>query len=85
MYKTVRSSILRESLSEILKSVEKGEKFLVTKRGQPVGGIVNLGLFEDILALSSPSFTKSIKISREEYKKGQYLTLDEVIKDLELG
>ena len=84
MYKTIRSSTLRENLAEILDSLKNGDNYLVTKRGQPVGGIVNSSLFEDILALSSPSYLKSIKESREQYKKGQYYTLEEVIKDLEL-
>jgi prevent-host-death family protein len=84
MYKTVRSTTLRENLAEILESLKKGDKYLVTKRGEPVGGIVDLGLFEDLLALSSPSYLKSIKEAREQYKKGQYYTLEEVMKDLEL-
>jgi prevent-host-death family protein len=84
MYKTVRSTTLRENLREILDSLSKGENYLVTKRGKPVGGIVNPSLFEDLLALSSPSYLKSIKESREQYKKGQYYTLEEVLKDLEI-
>jgi len=84
MYKTVRSTTLRENLAEILESLKRGEKYLVTKHGQPIGGIVDPSLFEDILALSSPSYLKSIKESRDQYKKGQYYTLEEVIKDLEL-
>ncbi len=85
MYRTVGSSSSRENLKEILDSLEKGEKYLVTKKGRPIGGLVNLSLFEDLLALSSPNYIKSIKEAREQYKKGEFYTLEEVIKDLELG
>ena len=83
MYKTIRSTSLRGNLSEILSSVEKGSKFLITKHGQPVAGIVDFGLFEDLLALSSPTYLKSIKEARNQIKKGQVYSHEEVFKDIE--
>ena len=83
MYKTIRSTSLRENLSEILASVKKGEKYLITKNGQPIGGVVDLGLFEDILALSSPKYLKSIKEARSQIRRGQVYSHEEVFKDLE--
>lgn len=82
MYKTVGSATLRENLREILDSLEKGENYLVTKKGKPVGGLVNSSLFEDLLALSSPSYLKSIKKAREDYKKGKFFTHEEVFGKL---
>lgn len=83
MYKTIRSTSLRENLSEILESVEKGDKFLITKHGQPVAGVVDFGLFEDLLALSSPKYVRSIKEARDQIKKGQVYSHEEVFKDIE--
>ena len=84
MYKTVPSTTLRQNLKEILESLEKGEKYLVTKKGRPIAGIVNTSLFEDLLALSSPNYLKSIEEARKQYKRGQYTSLEDVFKDLEL-
>lgn len=83
MYKTIASSTLRQNLAEVLDSLKKDGKYLVVRRGKPVAGIVDIDLFEDLLALSSPSYLKSIKEAREDYKKGKFSTLDEVIRDLE--
>lgn len=83
MYKTIRSTTLRSNLSEVLAAAEKGEKYLVTKKGRPIAGIVDLGLFEDFLALTSPKYLKSIKEAREQVKKGQVYSHEEVFKDIE--
>lgn len=83
MYKTVRTSTLRENLKEVLDSLEKGQSYLVTKKGKPIGGIVSVAKFEDLLALSSPNYLKSIEESREQYKRGEFYTFEEVLKDLE--
>jgi len=83
MYKTIRSTTLRENLADVLKAIEKKEDFLVvTKKGRDVATIVNLSFFEDLLALSSPRYLKSIKKSREDYKKGRFYTHEEVFGEL---
>ncbi len=83
MYKTIRSSTLRDNLAEVLEATKKGDKYLVTKNGEPVAGMVDLGLFEDLLGLSSPNYLKSIKEAREQVKKGQVYSHEEVFKDIE--
>ena len=44
--------------------------------------IVNLDFFEDLLALSSPKYLKSIKQAREDYQKGRLYSHKEVFGTL---
>jgi prevent-host-death family protein len=79
MGKFVPSATLRDHLADIIEEVSKKEKYLlITKKGRPVSAIVNLDFFEDLLALSSPSYLKSIKEAREDYKKGRLFSHKEV-------
>ena len=83
MFKSIQSTTLRQNLSDVLKEIETKEKVLViTKKGHDVATIVNLDFFEDLLALSSPNYLKSIKKSREDYKKGRFYTHEEVFGKL---
>lgn len=79
MSKLIASSVLRDNLADALKEVSSKEKyFLITQKGRPVSAIVNLDFFEDLLALSSPDYLKSIKEAREDYKKGKLFSHHEV-------
>lgn len=79
MSKLIPSTILRDHLALAIKEVSKKEKYLlITKKGRPVSALVNLDFFEDLLALSSPQYLKSIKEARENYKKGQFFSHEEV-------
>jgi len=79
MSKFVSSTILRDNLADTIEEISKKEKYLViTKKGKPVSAIVNLDYFEDLLALSSPKYLKAIKEARENYKKGQVYSHEEV-------
>lgn len=83
MYKTIASSTLRENLAKVLEELAKNEKALfVTKKGRDVATLVNLDFFENLLALSSPNYLKSIKKAREDFKKGRFYTHEEVFGDL---
>lgn len=82
MYKTIQTSTLRTSLAEVLNSIKRGDQYLVIKRGQPVAGLLSAGLFEDFLALNSRRFVNSIKKAREEVKKGEVYSHEEVFKDI---
>lgn len=83
MTKFIPSAILRNHFSDAIKEITKKEKYmLITKKGEPVSALVNIDFFEDLLALSSPKYLKSIKEAREDYKKGDYLSHQEVFGEL---
>lgn len=79
MAKIVPSATLRDNLSDVIKEVSRKEKYLlISKKGRPVSAIVNLDFFEDLLALSSPKYLKSIREAREDYKKGRLFSHQKV-------
>lgn len=84
MIKTVPSSTLREHLSDVLKEAASQKKsyFIVTKKNQPTSVIVNIDFFEDLLAATSPSYLKSIKEARKNYKDGDVFSHEEVFGSL---
>lgn len=75
----VKVATLRQNLADVLRTLEKGKNFLiVTHRGQPVSALVNLDLFEDLLAKASPSYLKEIRTARREYSQGKFSTHTEI-------
>lgn len=84
MPKTVPATTLRNHLSDVIKEVNRKKKkfLLITNKGRPVSAIVNLDYFEDLLALASPNYIKSIQEAREDYKQGRVYTHQEVFGDL---
>ena len=83
-YKIIPSSLLHSHSSDVLKEVSSQKKayLLITKRNKPVSAIVNLDLFEDLLAASNSEYLKSIKEARQDYKKGHVSTHEEVFGEL---
>ena len=74
---------MRDNLSKTLDSVKKKTDYvLVTKKGKPQAALVNLDFFEDLLALASPRYLKSIKMARAEIKKGLFYSHNEVFGEL---
>ena len=83
MAKVVDSSTLRTHLSDVLDEVaQKRDYVLVTKRDKPVSALVNLDLFEDLLALTSLDYRKSIREARSQVRKGKTYTHEEVFGKL---
>lgn len=83
MIQTVPATTLRNNLADILEEIAKKRNYLlVTKKGNPVSALVNLDFFENLLALASPKYLKSIKEAREQYKKGEAYTHEEVFGKL---
>lgn len=79
MVNQIPVSTLRQNLLDVLDVVEEKENMLIiTRRGRDVSAIINLDLLEDLLALSSPNYLKSIKKAREDIKKGRVKPIDEV-------
>lgn len=79
----ISSTVLRNNLADALSEVNKKKDFLlVAKKGKITSALVNIDLFEDLLALANKKYLKSIKKSREEYRKGDVFTHEEVFGEV---
>lgn len=79
----VKIATLRQNLADVIKTLEKGKDFLiVTHRGQPVSAMVNLDLFEDLLAKASPRYLKEIRNARLDYSRGKFSTHTKVFGEI---
>ena len=75
----INTTVLRNNLADALSEVAKKKDFLlVAKKGKITSAIVNIDLFEDLLALSYKNYLKTIEKARKEYKKGDIFTHEEV-------
>ena len=67
----VTATVLRNNLSDALNEVNENKDFLlVAKKGKITSALVNIDLFEDLLALSNKEYLNSIRKARADYKKG---------------
>jgi len=79
----VNATVLRNHLSDALNEVSKNKEFLlVAKKGKITSALVNIDLFEDLLALSNKEYLRSIKEAREDYKKGNIFSHDQVFGNI---
>lgn len=79
----VQSATLRNNLFDVLDSLTSNRDFLlVSRKGKLVSAMVEIDFFEDLLALASPSYVKSIKEAREDYRKGRVFTHTEVFGEV---
>jgi PHD/YefM family antitoxin component YafN of YafNO toxin-antitoxin module len=79
----VTTTILRNNLSDSLKEVaNKKDYLLVSKKGKVTSAIVNIDLFEDLLALASKEYKDTIKKARKEYEEGQVFTHEDVFGNI---
>lgn len=79
----VSSTVLRNNLADSLKQVDKKKDYLlVSKKGKITSALVNIDLFEDLMALSKKDYVKSIRKARREYEKGDILTHEEVFGEI---
>jgi len=79
----VNATVLRNNLSDALKEVSgKKDYLLVAKKGKITSALVNIDLFEDLLALSNKDYLKSIKNAREEYKKGDVFSHEQAFGEV---
>lgn len=75
----VSSTVLRNNLADSLSLVEnKKDYILVSNRGKVKLAIVNIDMLEDLLALANPEYLADIKEARENIKKGELYTFEEV-------
>ena len=83
MPKVIETPKLRNNLGSAIAEINKKKDFMIiTKKGELVAGIVDLDLLEDIGASKSKAFIESIKEAREQIKKGEFYTHEEVFGDL---
>jgi len=75
----ISTTILRNNLTDALKEIaNKKDYLLVAKKGRITSALVNIELFEDLLALVNKKYVASIKKAREEYKEGNFFTHEQV-------
>ena len=79
--KVVESSYLRNNWANLTAQIE-GTKIplIVSKRNEQKFVILDIDEYEDYLDSMNPMLKKQIKKSREDYKKGKFSTLEEVMK-----
>lgn len=79
----INTTVLRNNLADALKDVAKKKDYLlVSNRGKITSAIVDIELFEDLLALSNKKYLSSVKKAREEYKKGETLSHNQAFGEL---
>jgi len=82
-YSTIPATTLRNHLADALKSLHGRSKFLlVTRKNRPVSVLVDIDLFEDLLAATSREYLGSIRQAREDHRKGRVLTHAQVFGKL---
>jgi PHD/YefM family antitoxin component YafN of YafNO toxin-antitoxin module len=75
----IPATTFRNNLSDSIKTIEKKNDFLLlSKKGRITSAVVNIQLFEDLLALHDKEYLNSIKQAREQYEQGDVFTHDEV-------
>ena len=75
----VNVTVLRNNLADSLKEVSKKKDYLlVAKKGKITSALVNIDLFEDLLALANKDYVASIKKARKEYEKGDVFSHQQV-------
>ncbi len=84
MAPVVSMATLRNNLADAVNELDRNQEYmLITKRGKAVSALVNLDFFEDLLALTNKKYLSSIKKAREEVKRGEVLSHEEVFGDLQ--
>lgn len=80
--RTISSTNLRDHLADVMSETKKNNFFIVTKKGNPKSAIVDIDFFEDLLAASDKKYLKSIKEARDQYKRGEVSSFEDVFGDL---
>ena len=68
---TLTISTLRNNLADSIGEISDNRDYLlITNKGKITSALVNIDLFEDLLALGNKQYLMSIQKARKEYKKG---------------
>ena len=74
----ITTTVLRNNLADSLKEIaNKKDYLLVASKGKLNSALVNIDLFEDLLALVNKEYVKSIQKARKEYKAGAIFSHEE--------
>ena len=74
---------LKARTSEIIDRVEKGEPFLVTKRGRAVSVLLPFGEeVEDMILARAPEFVRLWQRGRREYEQGRTIPWTKLKREL---
>jgi len=74
----ITTTVLRNNLADSLKEISnKRDYLLVASKGKLNSALVNIDLFEDLLALVNKDYVKSIQKARKEYKAGVIFSHEE--------
>lgn len=87
---TISISEARRRIFDIAEEVQKPNKYYTfTENGKPKAVMLSAeefdSLMENLEMLEDPDLLKRIKESEEEYKRGEYVTLDELERELKYG
>ena len=84
MSQTISATTLRNNLADSLDHISHKADYLLVKRGHKiVSALVNIDLFEDLIALTSKDYLASIKKARQEVKRGEVYSHQDVFGDLD--
>lgn len=79
----ISSTTLRNNLATSFAAInEKRDYLLVAKKGKITSAIVDIDLFEDLIALADTKYRVSIKKARQEYENGDTFTHDQIFGEL---
>lgn len=78
----VTTTILRNNLADVINGIEQKKYLLVAKKNKITSALVDIDFFEDLIAMVNQKYLESIRHAREEYKRGDFLTHDQVFGKL---
>ncbi|MCX6763113.1 MAG: type II toxin-antitoxin system Phd/YefM family antitoxin [Candidatus Moranbacteria bacterium] len=87
---TISISEARKKIFDIAEEVQKpGVYYTFTEKGRPKTVLMSYDEFDSLMEtleiMSNPKIMKDIKQAEEEYKRGEYVTLDQLKKELGYG
>lgn len=80
--KTIAAAKLRNNFAKTLDSLEGEDVLIITHRGKKDRVLVDLDLFEDLLAASNPKYLEEIAEARKQAANGEVFSMDEVFGNL---
>ena len=80
MTSVIKTTQLRDQYATIAKQVRGGKSIaIITKRGKPDLGLIDLDYLEDLIEAHDPDFQKSLRAAAKE----KTYSLDEVFSNLD--
>jgi prevent-host-death family protein len=85
--RTLSITEARKRIFEIIEEVQKPDiYYTLTEKGRPTAVILSAETFEDLLddldIYSDPTLQKEIEAAEKEYKRGEYISWDELKQQL---